>query len=38
MTRSHPRPALLLAHCRRFLSLLDLSRLPHADLRKETAP
>jgi hypothetical protein len=38
MTRSHPRLAFLLAHCRRFLSLLDVSHLPHADLRKETAP
>jgi hypothetical protein len=38
MTRSHPRPAFLLAHCRRFLSLLDLSRVPYADLHKETAP
>jgi hypothetical protein len=38
ITRSHPRLAFLLAHCRRFLSLLDLSRVPYADLHKETVP
>jgi hypothetical protein len=38
MTRSHPRLAFLFAHCRCCLSLLDLSRVPLAELRQETIP